>query len=1099
MKKPNKKYQYLTGLILTILVWTAYTQTKNTAEVANANPAIKASFRDLVAFSSDGNTFANMNSEGQITLWDVTSGLVRATLPSQFVNPVKRIVFSPDGNTLAIVSDDSIRLWNFVSGNIHLFLPGSTAITDLAFSPDGRTLAAADQDARVMLWDSQSGSALQVLAGHQDSANALSLIPILGSHPNSIDTLAFSPDGRILATGGQGVRVKLWDIATGQEQASLPNKIHVTDLAFSPDGKTLAAVGLDARVTLWDSQSGSALQILASHQDSVNALSLIPIPGGHPGKVDALAFSPDGRVLATGGQDTRIKLWDTATGQEQASLPSASHVTDMTFSPDGRTLASIGENGSVSLWDVSGESPQLLAAHKDSVIKAAFSASQKALVSVGKTGKVIVWDLMTTLEQLSFDISEPAPEPLTQVSQPESTPPVGAVLKLVSETTNSSITAAEAPTLVTQQSLATVASNPCAGPAANPIVAENCKPGSPSSEWDVTGAGDPSIQGFATDISVNRGQTVSFKIDTDATHYRLDIYRMGYYDGDGARKISTIKPSVDLPQIQPYCLNEPTTGLVDCGNWKISASWSVPSDATSGIYFARAVRTDTGGASHIVFIVRDDASHSDLLYQTSDTTWQAYNDYGGNSLYVGSPAGRAYKVSYNRPFNTRGNEFKRAWLFGDEYPMVRWLEANGYDISYFTDVDSERRGEKILEHKVFLSVGHDEYWSAGQRANVEAARNAGVHLAFFTGNEIYWKIRWEPSIDDSNTPNRTLVNYKETEANAKIDPLSTVWTGSWRDPRFSPPADGGKPENQLTGTIFTVNCCQDALSITVPETYSKLRFWRNTSIETLTPGQVAALPRGVLGYEWDEALDNGFEPAGVTRMSSTTVSLGREWYLLDHGLVYGPGTATHNLTLYRHGSGALVFGAGTTRWSWGLDGHHDFDPAMPSASTTPDVRMQQATVNLFADMGVQPQNLQPGLIAASQSTDTTSPTSKVTSPAAGSIVQSGDSLTITGTASDTGGGVVGGIEVSVDNGVTWHPANGHENWSYTWKPSSSGPAKIKSRSVDDSGNLENPGAGINVTVNGSRTTSEAIALSGQALPNQNTYSLPGAHSESHIK
>ena len=95
-----------------------------------------------------------------------------------------------------------------------------------------------------------------------------------------------------------------------------------------------------------------------------------------------------------------------------------------------------------------------------------------------------------------------------------------------------------------------------------------------------------------------------------------------------------------------------------------------------------AVRTDgTTGASHIFFVVRDDASHSDLLFQTSDTTWQAYNTYGGNSLYVGSPAGRAYKVSYNRPFTTRGTG-PEDFVFNAEYPMVRWLEANGYDVSY---------------------------------------------------------------------------------------------------------------------------------------------------------------------------------------------------------------------------------------------------------------------------------------------------------------------------------------------------------------------------------------------------------------------------------
>src|SRR4030095_9748576 len=139
-----------------------------------------------------------------------------------------------------------------------------------------------------------------------------------------------------------------------------------------------------------------------------------------------------------------------------------------------------------------------------------------------------------------------------------------------------------------------------------------------------------------------------------------------------------------------------------------------------------------------------------------------------------------------------------------EYPMVRWLEANGFDVSYFSGVDSAQRGTLIQQHRVFLSVGHDQYWSREQRATVEAARAAGVHLAFFSGNEVYWKTRWENSIDGQTTPYRTLVSYKETHSNAKTDP-SPLWTGTWRDPRFSPPSDGGRPENALTGTLFTVN------------------------------------------------------------------------------------------------------------------------------------------------------------------------------------------------------------------------------------------------------------------------------------------------------
>ncbi len=556
---------------------------------------------------------------------------------------------------------------------------------------------------------------------------------------------------------------------------------------------------------------------------------------------------------------------------------------------------------------------------------------------------------------------------------------------------------------------------------------------------------------------MNRGSTVSFKVNTNATAYRFDIYRMGYYGGLGARKVATVTPSAALPQNQPNCLNDATTGLIDCGNWAVSGSWTVPATATSGIYFAKLVRTDTGGASHIVFIVRDDASTAPLLFQTSDTTWQAYNNYGGNSLYTGSPAGRAYKVSYNRPFNTRAVDNGQDWVFNAEYPMVRWLEANGYDVSYITGVDSDRAGALLRSHRVFLSVGHDEYWSGDQRANVKAARDAGVNLAFFSGNEMFWKTRWENSIDGSNTAYRTLVCYKETHANAKIDP-SPEWTGTWRDPRFSPPADGGRPENALTGTIFMVND-------------------RRTELDRGAGGRrqdalLAQHQRRVAGGRPDRdaagrhaRLRVGLGPRQRRPPAGSVAPVDDDDHelngaLLDYGSTYGNGTATHSLTLYRAPSGALVFGAGTIQWSWGLDATHD------RGSAAADLRMQQATVNLFADMGVQPATLRPGLVAASASTDATPPTSTITSPTAGSTLAVGTPVTISGTASD-GGGVVGGVEVSVDGGTTWHPAVGRSSWTYAWTPPSSGTFTIRTRAVDDSGNLEAPGAGITVTA-GSR-------------------------------
>jgi hypothetical protein len=615
----------------------------------------------------------------------------------------------------------------------------------------------------------------------------------------------------------------------------------------------------------------------------------------------------------------------------------------------------------------------------------------------------------------------------------------------------------------------------CSPAMANDIVCENSKAGSDPSNWSISGVGDSSIQGFATDISVPQGGTISFKIQTNAAAYTITIFRLGYYSGNGARQIASVTPSATLPQAQPNCLTDASTLLYDCGNWAVSASWQVPSNATSGVYIALLKRQDTGGVSQIPFIVRNDTSHSNILFQTSDETWQAYNSYGGHSVYGGANTfdlpNRSYKVSYNRPYLTRSFDSESVtYLFGTEYPMIRWLEANGFDVTYSTGIDSDRNGTLVLNHKVFLSVGHDEYWSGAQRTNVEAARNAGVNIAFFSGNEVFWKTRWENSIDGTNTPYRTLVVYKETldgtsSGGVKDPDDPPTWTGTWRDPRFSPPADGGRPENALTGTLFMVNGPgtdnDGSLNVKVPAADGKMRFWRNTAVASQAPSGTYSLPTGTLGYEWDVDMDNGSRPAGLFDLSTTTQTLTTD-LLLDYGATYGAGTATHHMTMYRAPSGALVFGAGTVQWSWGLDSNHDnpFDFTNPA----PDVNMQQAVVNLFADMGVQPATLQSGLTPATASVDKTPPTSTILSPASGSTQQLGVPVTVSGTAVDTGGGVVAAVEISTDGGQTWHPATGRATWTYVWLPLQSGSINVLSRAADDSGNIETPSSGLTVTV-----------------------------------
>lgn len=222
----------------------------------------------------------------------------------------------------------------------------------------------------------------------------------------------------------------------------------------------------------------------------------------------------------------------------------------------------------------------------------------------------------------------------------------------------------------------------------NPVACENEKTDQrvPADQWEA-GLGNPALAGFATRMSSTPGQTVSFKVKA-TTAYHVDILRLGYYGGAGARRWAANLPGTQ--SAQTACLMpEASSGLIDCGNWTVSAQWTIPANAVSGVYIARLVPTGGGSASIIPFVVRDDSRKADVLLQTSDSTWAAYNTYGGNSLYQcqtapcpgGSPDAYkgADKVSYNKPFTTAGIE--GPVLFYSEYPMIRFLEANGYDLS----------------------------------------------------------------------------------------------------------------------------------------------------------------------------------------------------------------------------------------------------------------------------------------------------------------------------------------------------------------------------------------------------------------------------------
>ena len=637
----------------------------------------------------------------------------------------------------------------------------------------------------------------------------------------------------------------------------------------------------------------------------------------------------------------------------------------------------------------------------------------------------------------------------------------------------------------------------------NPIVLENEKTGTPMSVWWINpGEDSTALQGFTTQMGTNVGGTVQFKIDnlTGNANYTISIYRLGYYGGDGARLISTLQHTGSSPISQPAPLTDPTTGLVDAGNWSVTDSWSVPTTAVSGVYIANV--TQGSQVFQIPFIVSNPSDSSAILFQTSDQAWQAYNAWGGANLYGGNGPGfngSAYAVSYNRPITTRDGAFlggagelgtSNDMVFSAEFPALYWLEKNGYDVSYISgqQLATAPDDSLLLNHHVYMDVGHDEYWTDQQYKNVMNAQNAGVNMMFWSGNEIYWQTRFAPSIDATADPNRTLISYKDTHANALIDPSGTA-TSAFIDARFASTGGlAGTPSNSLSGEVFSVDSPRDD-TITLNYGQSQLSIWRNTAIQQNTqPGQTASLSPGLLGYEWDSSPDNGFMPSSLIDLSSTTLQV--QTALLDYGNAVGAGTRTHNLVEFRNPvSGALVFGAGTVFWSWGLSDIHD---VVSGSNSAVDPNVQQAMVNEFADMGVQPQTLQASLTIATQSADHTPPTSTITSVSSLTPVE-GQTVTVSGNATDVGG-VIGGVMVSSDGGSTWHPATSgvgaaSETWTYTFTAGTAGAHTLESKAIDSSVNVETPSDAVTYTVQPSpnlsifnATDTPGVANSGDPNP-----------------
>ncbi|MCE9530326.1 MAG: hypothetical protein K8T89_04210 [Planctomycetes bacterium] len=270
------------------------------------------------------------------------------------------------------------------------------------------------------------------------------------------------------------------------------------------------------------------------------------------------------------------------------------------------------------------------------------------------------------------------------------------------------------------------------------------------------------IEGYCSKQSVKLGESIDFFVSTDpASPFHIDIYRLGYYQGRGARHMKRIGPFDGEVQATPEVDKE---RLREC-RWKKCTSFEIPNDWVSGVYLGKLSATKHRYQSYVIFIVKDERP-ADFLFQVSDNTWQAYNAWPDNySLYINDredkrPLVSGVRVSFDRPYAkyTQIMDFSQSQGSGEfllwEFPLAYWMEEQGYDVSYISNSDVHANPKELLRGKGFLSIGHDEYWSLEQYNHAMAAVQAGVNMCFLSGNSVCMVTPFSPS--SSGAANRIL-------------------------------------------------------------------------------------------------------------------------------------------------------------------------------------------------------------------------------------------------------------------------------------------------------------------------------------------------------
>ncbi len=402
--------------------------------------------------------------------------------------------------------------------------------------------------------------------------------------------------------------------------------------------------------------------------------------------------------------------------------------------------------------------------------------------------------------------------------------------------------------------------------------------------------------------SVAQGQTITFHVSTDLQDYDFRVYRFG-------ADVAVVDQIMKLPgRLYPTPTDASTAG---CG-WPAALSFTIPLHWRSGVYSASFSRGQT--YTYCLFVVRErnPGSTSKILYMVPYTTYQAYNNFGGKSLYDGGSTGgvRASTISMDRPFNYNNG---LGQFNGYEQPFVQWMEKNGIIAEYCTNMDLWDHPEMLSRYQVYTTAGHDEYWSKEQRDALDAFRDSGRNIALFSANAGYWQIRL-------SNGGHSMTCYKDAASDPMryVDPSRT--TVRFRDP----------PLNRAEAQLFGVMYAGQSNFLGKPATVSDPAHWIFDGTGVISGD---SLGTNIVGYEWDDLA--AASPSGTRKLLATNM------------LGIGFGGASHSVGSYYEqtpefgypgGSGAKVFSAGTVQWSWGLD---------DLGYTRPDARIQRITSNIM--------------------------------------------------------------------------------------------------------------------------------------------------------